>query len=78
MSAPIQKQQPPLHDIADLERRVKSLEQKVQKVTEAVVRRDNTLSDSRQGSRFWYVLTLAGWMMVPLIVTFMYHYRKTQ
>lgn len=58
-----------------LERRVKSLEQRVDRLTETVIRRDGGAT-LRQGNGFWYVMTFAGWMMVPLIVAFMYHYRK--
>ena len=33
----------------------------------------------RRGSgpgRFWYILTFASWMMVPLVVVYLFHFRK--
>ena len=58
-----------------LERRVRSLEERVDRLTEVVVHRG--ASAPAQGNRFWYALTLAGWVMVPLIVVYMFHYKKT-
>ena len=62
-------------NVSGLERRVKSLEQRVDRLTEIAIHRDSGGSP-RQGNGFWYVMTFAGWMMVPLIVAFMYQYRK--
>lgn len=28
------------------------------------------------GNRFWYVMTFASWVMVPLIVAFVYKFKK--
>ena len=61
----------------DFERRVRTLEQQVQRLTETIVRRDGASNPRQGGNGFWYVLTFAGWMMVPLVVAFMYHYKKT-
>lgn len=58
----------------ELEARVRSLEQRMDRLTEAVVRRDG--AEQRKGNGFWTVLTFAGWIMVPLVVVYLYHYRK--
>ena len=65
--------------IRNLDRRLQSLEQQMRTVRQAVLQqRNNRGSGSQnQGSRVWYVLTFAGWVMVPLVVVFMFHYRKT-
>ena len=64
-------------NVIGLERRVKSLEQRVDRLTDTVIRRDSGGSLRQGNNGFWYVMTFAGWMMVPLIVAFMYHYKKS-
>ena len=65
--------------LVDLERRVRTLEHQVQRLTNTVVnsRPATQSSASSQGNGFWYVLTFTGWMMVPLVVVFMYHFKKS-
>ena len=62
--------------IADLDKRVKTLEQQVQRLKDIAVNRGGPSGQVKQGNNFWYVLTFAGWMMVPLIVVYMYRYRR--
>ena len=62
----------------DLERRVRTLEHQVQRLTNTIVNsRASGAQSSQQGNGFWYVLTFTGWMMVPLVVVFMYHLKKS-
>ena len=63
-------------ELLDLHRRVSNLEQQVQRLTETVVRRDSSSASAARGNSFWYALTFAGWVMVPLVVVYMFHYRK--
>lgn len=65
-------------NIPDVERRLRTLENKVQRLTETFLNhQDNRrIGDSCDGGNgFWYVMSFAGWMMVPLIVAFMYRYK---
>lgn len=62
------------HVSPQLAQRVLDLEQQVQRLEADLARMGGT---SRGGpSQFWYIVTFAGWMMVPLIVVCMYHYKK--
>ena len=63
-------------NLMDIERRVRTLEQQVQRLTETIVRREGA-GIPREGNGFWNVLTFAGWALVPLFLAFMYHYKKT-
>ena len=65
--------------LVDLERRVRTLEHQVQRLTNTVVssRSSTASAASSRGSNFWYVVTFTGWMMVPLIVVFMYRFKKS-
>ena len=67
--------------MVDLERRVRTLEHQVQRLTNSVVNSRPAAaaqsSASNQGNGFWYVLTFTGWMMVPLVAVFMYHFKKS-
>ncbi len=78
MQAPPQAA-PPTHPPApisvELEARVRLLEQRVDRLTEAVVRTDTM--GQQKGNGFWTVVTFAGWIMVPLIVVYLYHFRKS-
>ena len=51
-----------------------ALEQRVQRLEDDVARMGGTTGSAP--SRFWYIVTFAGWMMVPLIVVYMYHYKR--
>ena len=63
--------------VKTLEQQVKRLEQQVKRLTETVVHREGTDSSRRrQGNGLWYVLTFAGLMTVPLVVAFMFRYKK--
>lgn len=62
--------------IVDLNQRVRTLEQQVQRLRDVAVTRGGSVHSAKDGNRFWYVVTFAGWMMVPLIMAFMYRYRK--
>ena len=62
--------------IADLDKRVRTLEQQVQRLKDIAVNRGGPAGQAKQGNNFWYVLTFAGWMMIPLIVVYMYRYRR--
>ena len=71
---------PPIVPVAELEslgRRVQSLEQQMQTLRQAVIQQSGPSSSGRQGYSVWNALTFAGWLMVPLVVVFMFHYRKT-
>ena len=68
---------------SDLERRVSTLETKLERLTETFLssqqQNSRVASGSSSvvgGSRFWYVVTFAGWMMVPLIVVCMYQFKN--
>jgi len=62
---------------ADMEQRVKTLEEQVQRLTDTIMHTDGADSPrQRQGNGFWYVLTFAGLGMIPLAITLMYHYKK--
>ena len=65
--------------LVDLERRVRTLEHQVQRLTNTVVSSRPSIASagSNRGNNFWYVVTFTGWMMVPLIVVFMYHLKKS-
>ena len=63
--------------LTELERRVRTLEHQVQRLTNTVVNSRSVTQSSSQGNGFWYVLTFTGWMMVPLVVVFMYHFKKS-
>ena len=65
--------------LTDLERRVRTLEHQVQRLTNTVVnsRPVTQSSAASQGNGFWYVLTFTGWMMVPLLAVVMYHFKKS-
>lgn len=67
----------------DLERRVSTLETKLERLTETFLSsQQNPRGVARGadsaigGSRFWYVVTFAGWMMVPLIAVCMYQLKN--
>lgn len=71
----------PNANVSDIERRLRTLENKVQRLTETVLNHQDNLrragsNDDSGGNGFWYVMTFAGWMMVPLIVVFMYRFKK--
>ena len=52
--------------------RLLNLETKVQNLENSVAH-----AGSRGGpGRFWYILSFASWMMVPLIVVYVFHYKK--
>ena len=68
---------PDLHPaIVDLDMRVRTLEQQVQRLKDVAVNRGGVVHPDRGGNNFWYVVTFAGWMMVPLIVAYMYRYKR--
>ena len=58
------------------------LEGKVQRLTESFLSSQRSgggdvgREGTDKGNGLWYVLTFAGWMMVPLIVVFMYQFKK--
>ena len=67
-------------DLQSCERRLQSLESQVKYLQRAVLQGGAGGGGGGrrgEGSRVWYVLTFAGWLMVPLVVVFMFHYRKT-
>ena len=61
----------------DLEVRVQVLEEKVQRLSEALGSGEVFLFAPRQGNGVWTVLSFASWIMVPLICVFMYQYKRT-
>ena len=64
---------------SDLERRVTTLETKLERLTETFLSSQQNprgATSPTGGSRFWYVVTFAGWMMVPLIVVCMYQFKN--
>ena len=61
--------------LTDLDRRVRSLEQQVQRLRDVAVNR-SVPGETKQRNNVWYVLTFAGWMMIPLIVMYMNRYRR--
>ena len=65
--------------LVDLERRVRTLEHQVQRLTNTLVssRPGTASAGSNRGNNFWNVVTFTGWVMVPLIVVFMYHFKKS-
>ena len=67
-------------ELQGLERRLGSLESQVKGLRRAVLQQAGGGGGGgrrSEGSRVWYALTFAGWLMVPLVVVFMFHYRKT-
>lgn len=52
----------------------------MQRLTETVLSYDQIPPTvdvmAKKGNGFWYVVSFAGWMMVPLIAVFMYQYKK--
>ncbi len=72
---PAPSSKPAAANTAELEGRVRVLEQRVDRLTDAALRRDSTRQ--QKGNGFWNVVTFAGWIMVPLIVVYLYHYRKS-
>lgn len=66
----------PPANLTGIERRVRTLEQQMQRLTETIVRREGA-GIPREGNGFWNVLTFAGWALIPLLLAFMYHYKKT-
>ena len=64
--------------LLNLEWRLQTVEQKVRGLQQAMLQQAAGGGARRnEGSRVWYALTFAGWLMVPLVVVFMFHYRKT-
>ena len=63
--------------LQNLDRRVQSLEQQMRSVKQAVLQQNSRGTPGRRGYGVWHALTFAGWLMVPLVVVFMFHYRKT-
>ena len=63
--------------LQNLDRRVQSLEQQMRSVKQVVLQQNSWGTPERRGYGVWNALTFAGWLMVPLIVVFMFHYRKT-
>eukprot|EP00731_Ephydatia_muelleri_P010574 Em0005g1160a len=63
------------HD--NLEQRVQVLEEKVQRLNEALGSGEVLFLGPRQGNGFWTVLSFASWIMVPLVFVFMYQYKKS-
>lgn len=66
--------------LRNLDRRVQSLEYQMKTVQQAVLKQASSSGGSNRqntGSRVWNALTFAGWLMVPLVVVFMFHYHKT-
>ena len=61
----------------NLERRVHNLEQQMTSLRQVVMQKGSHAGPASQGHSVWSALTFAGWLMVPLVVVFMYHYRKT-
>ena len=59
------------------ERRLQGLEVQVRGLQQAVLQGGGGARRRGEGSRVWYALTFTGWLMVPLVVVFMFHYRKT-
>ena len=67
-------------ELQAVEQRLQSLESQVKGLQRVVVQQAGGGGGGRrrnEGSRVWYALTFAGWLMVPLVVVFMFHYRKT-
>lgn len=65
------------HRSSSVDQRLLELEMRVQSLENEVARVAVGSGGSRNGpNRFWYVLTFAGWMMVPLIVVYVFHYKK--
>ena len=64
------------YDLQDLERRVHSLEQQVHTLRQAVMQQGGRGSAPHQGFGVWPALTFAAWLLVPLVVVFMAHYKK--
>ena len=62
--------------LQDLERRLQSLEQQVHTLRQAVMQQGGRGNTSNQGFGVWPALTFATWLLVPLVVVFMAHYKK--
>lgn len=62
---------------SDLEQRVQVLEEKVQRLNEALGSVEMLSLGPRHGNGFWSVLSFASWIMVPLICVFMYQYKRS-
>lgn len=56
----------------ELEHRVRTLEDKVQQLTETLQSQGGQVGGV---SNFWYVVTFTGWMLAPLVAIFAYRFK---